>query len=130
MEKISELLTPNTTYRSKPDEVCEIIKVIDPLEALEAYRNNKDLSLVQKPYGIDKDEAIKVMSQYGKQDLKAEKRSEDQLFRLIESQVTIAMADQKRKREAERSSARARGLPGDPTTSESETEIAKKKQGE
>jgi len=75
-----------------------------------------------KPFGIDKQEAIKVMSFYGDKELEKSKMSKQQLKRLIEAQIMLEMAAQKRARANARSEARALGEPCDPTTSESERE--------
>ena len=51
------------------------MKAMDPLQQLEAYRASKQGLEEPKPFGIDKADAIKVMSYYGEIQLAKEKRS-------------------------------------------------------
>ena len=50
-------------------------KATDPLTMLEAYRASKKGTEEPKPFGIDKIDAIKVMSYYGEIQLVKDKRS-------------------------------------------------------
>lgn len=92
----------------------------DPLKQLEDYRVAKEGLEELKPYGIDKKEAIKVMSFYGDKELEKTKQSRKQLNRLIEAQINLEMLNQKRQRADDRSKARSNALPCEPTTSETE----------
>ena len=71
---------------------------IDPLKHLELYRASKEGLEEMKPFGIDRKEAIKVMSHYGEKDLEKSRQTKQQLFRMIEGQITLNMAEQKRAR--------------------------------
>ena len=64
---------------------------MDPLKQLEAYRASKQGLEELQPFGIDKAEAIKVMSYYGDIWLAKKKRSKDQLKRKIEAEITLEM---------------------------------------
>ena len=75
-----------------------------------------------QPYGIDKTEAIKVMSYYGDIWLAKKKRTKDQLKRKIENEITLELVNQKRRRATRRSELRSQGIPVEPTTSESESD--------
>ena len=60
------------------------------------------------------------MSFYGEKELEHMNQSKQQLKRMIEAQITLEMARQKRIRANARSDARSLSLPCDSTTSESE----------
>jgi len=60
-------------------------KVIDPLQELEIYKASKCGLDEVKPFGIDKNEAIKVMSFYGDKELERSKMNRAQLKRLFEN---------------------------------------------
>ena len=62
-----------------------------PLNQLEAYSASKQGLEELQPFGIDKAEAIKVMSYYGDIWLAKKKRSKDQLKRKIEAEITLEM---------------------------------------
>ena len=64
---------------------------MDPLKQLEAYRASKVGLEELQPFGIDKAEAIKVMSYYGDIWLAKKKRNKDQLKRKIEAEITLEM---------------------------------------
>ena len=98
---------------------------MDPLQQLEAYRASKQGLEELQPFGIDKAEAIKVMSHYGDIWLAKKKRTKDQLKRQVENKITLELVNQKRQRANNRSERRSLGLPVDPTTSESESDQEK-----
>lgn len=94
----------------------------DPLKQLEMYRVAKEGKEQAKLFGIDKEDAIRVMSFYGEKELEKNKQSKQQLKRQIENQITIEMAEYKRNRANARSEARKLNLPCESTTSLSESD--------
>ena len=59
-----------------------------------------------KPFGIDNKQVIKVMSHFGDKELEKTKQTKKQFNRMIEAQITLEMAVQKRMRAENRSRAR------------------------
>lgn len=93
--------------------------MVDPLKQLEAYRMQKQGLEEPKLFGIDRKEAIKIMSGVAEKELEKKKQNKEQLIRMVGNKINIEMANNKRKRATARSLARVQGLPFDPTTSES-----------
>ena len=60
-------------------------QVYDPLKQLEAYRAQKKGLEEQKPFGIDRHEAIKVMSIVGDRELERQKMNKKHLKKMIEN---------------------------------------------
>ena len=58
---------------------------LDPLLRLEDYRASREGVDEAKPFGIDKSEAIKVMSFYGELEIAKKGMNKQQLKRMIES---------------------------------------------
>ena len=77
--------TRNKNYLDPNNSIVDRRYMVDPLKHLESYRAAKEGIEKPMPFGVDKTEAIKVMSMYGDKDLERTKRTKQQLFRMVEN---------------------------------------------
>lgn len=78
-------MTRNKGFLDPHNSIVDRRYTMDPLKHLEAYRAAKEGIEKPVPFGVDKTEAIKVMSLYGEKDLEKNKRTKQQLFRMVEN---------------------------------------------